>query len=77
MVEIREDLESGFVMIDGLRIEGFVDNQACSACGTQRVFFDDFAAFFCPACNRWLEDGCDDSLCNFCSRRPAVPLERS
>ena len=27
-------------------------------------------SYFCPRCEEWIEDKCDDSDCEFCSNRP-------
>ncbi len=32
-------------------------------------------AEFCPQCDRWLVDACDDPQCTYCLLRPALPSE--
>ncbi len=46
-------------------------------CHTRQVYNQEYDAYFCPACNNWLEEGCDDPACSSCSKRPAKPLPAS
>lgn len=32
-----------------------------------------YDAHFCPDCDVWLEERCDDIECDYCSTRPAKP----
>ncbi len=74
---IHEDLAHGTVTIDGVCVPGHIDRErTCSACGSARIYHDDFDAYFCPACNTWLEGACSDPACEYCVRRPAHPLAR-
>jgi hypothetical protein len=51
-IEERDDL----VIIDGFEIDGFIDEErCCSICKINLVYYEDFAAYFCPKCNYWTE----------------------
>jgi hypothetical protein len=71
---IHADDSQNLVMWDGVRLEGWVEEPPCPACGSPRVFWAAYDATFCPGCNRWLEVRCDDPGCVTCRLRPAVPL---
>lgn len=32
-------------------------------------------AYFCPACDAWIEGQCSDPKCSFCQTRPSRPSE--
>lgn len=68
------DQGQNLVIIDGFRLEGWLDQRACPSCREARVYFLVYDAFFCPACNVWLELHCDDPRCDVCACRPARPL---
>jgi hypothetical protein len=71
---IQDDKARGVVAINGYEIPGWVDDRTCARCGARRVYHMGRDAFFCPACNTWLEEACGDTSCSFCSGRPARPL---
>jgi hypothetical protein len=48
---------------------------SCSRCGRAAERSDKHDAYFCPACERWLEAECGDPNCEFCAGRPARPLQ--
>jgi hypothetical protein len=73
-MKIHEDAARGIVAIDGIEIEGWIDSETCPHCTTQRVYYDDHDAFFCPTCNTWIEAPCSDDHCRFCVGRPERPL---
>ena len=62
------------VVIDGFRLEGWIDQQTCRTCGHARVYYLVYDAFFCPACNVWLELHCAEPDCDVCACRPERPL---
>ncbi len=74
MVTVVEDESRSTVTIDGQIIDGFVDDKTCATCGTRRVYYHSFDAYFCAACNAWLEALCSDRSCSYCQNRPATPL---
>ncbi len=74
MATVKEDESHGTVTIDGKTIVGFVDEQRCATCTTERVYYDSFDAYFCPSCNVWLEHGCSGSSCDYCRDRPTAPM---
>jgi hypothetical protein len=45
----------------------------CEDCGDKKRYSDEFDAFYCEKCNKWLESICDDTNCEFCIRRPQTP----
>ncbi len=48
----------------------------CTKCGQQTVYYIyKYDAECCISCNEWLEAGCQDPDCPFCSRRPQTPYE--
>ena len=71
---VRMDTGENLVVIDGFRLEGWVDQAACGACGELRVYYAAYDAYFCAACNQWLELRCEDPGCDVCACRPARPL---
>src|SRR5436305_7277580 len=72
---IVQDNVEHTVVIDGMRIPGSLDeHRRCRTCGSARVYHDDYDAHFCPTCNVWLESACSDPSCDYCRRRPQLPL---
>jgi hypothetical protein len=53
--------------------EGIFIVGPCSVCGSIE-YNEDYDAYYCPNCNKWLEDECGDPECEFCSGRPEKPL---
>jgi hypothetical protein len=47
----------------------------CPNCENRTVYSIEYDAEYCPKCNEWLEEKCDDSRCQFCYRRPVKPNE--
>jgi len=45
----------------------------CLQCGCPVEYSHECDAYFCPACNIWLEARCGDPACEFCSERPPRP----
>lgn len=63
------------VTIDGHRIPGWISgNGRCATCGAPKVYHEHYDAFFCPACNAWLDEACADQSCAYCRGRPLAPL---
>ena len=67
--------EGGTLLINGKNYEGFVDDGFCSKCSEQRIYSDQYDAFFCAGCNEWSEDVCNDPNCGYCNGRPWKPLD--
>lgn len=55
--------------------KNFLDKN-CKQCGCSVCFNEGFDAFYCPECNIWLENICDDASCFFCPQRPERPLKK-
>jgi len=34
---------------------------------------EEFDAYYCTTCDKWLEKQCSDPKCEFCSKRPKKP----
>ena len=75
-MSVTMDERENLVLIDGFRLEGWIDKRSCPTCGEARVYYLVYDAFFCAACNAWLELRCDDPACDVCACRPARPLGR-
>ena len=71
---IHADESQHLVMWDGIRLEGWIEDPPCPACGGPRVYWAAYDATFCPGCNRWLELRCADPGCLTCRVRPEAPL---
>ncbi|AVK84272.1 hypothetical protein C3943_12180 [Lysinibacillus sp. B2A1] len=72
-MKIKED---GYkVIIDNFVFDGQVEqDNFCTKCKFNLVYYDDFDAYFCPKCNSWIESKCSDSKCKYCFKRPEKPL---
>ena len=44
-------------------------------CEDIKQYSDKYDAYYCNACNIWLEDKCDDPECEFCPKRPICPKD--
>ena len=76
-MELRED--GNTVIVDSRVISGFLaDDRSCQFCqAAQSVYFDEFDAYACPYCNRWLEEACGDLACDRCTNRAATPFVKA
>lgn len=64
------------VSVDGEVVQGWVaDGSACPKCNATKIYHEGFDAHFCPECNEWQEPACSDPECDYCSQRPAHPLQ--
>ncbi|MDD5937418.1 MAG: hypothetical protein PUC36_00165 [Clostridiales bacterium] len=45
----------------------------CPKCGGRTDYSRTYDAFFCPKCDAWLEETCEDPNCKFCAGRPLRP----
>ena len=50
-------------------------NGRCQYCGGPRQYDSGRDAYWCQACNRWLEPKCGDKTCDYCTHRPKTPGE--
>jgi hypothetical protein len=48
-------------------------NYHCEQCGTDEQYSERYDAYFCPTCDIWLNDACDNPDCGFCVSRPEKP----
>ncbi|MCX6792735.1 MAG: hypothetical protein NTY12_01800 [Candidatus Falkowbacteria bacterium] len=71
--KIAEDSDAMIVMIDDIKIEGWILNTKCD-CGAFQVYCEKYDAEFCPQENTWLNVGCGDANCEYCKVRPRKPL---
>lgn len=50
--------------------------KTCQECGAMsRLYHEEFDAYFCIVCDKWLEKKCNDGDCEFCAKRPKKPSE--
>jgi hypothetical protein len=54
-------------------IEGWPADTFCPECGRDAVYYLDYDATCCLACNRWIAFHCPDPGCDHCRLRPARP----
>ena len=40
----------------------------------EKDYSEEYDAYFCGTCNKWLEDKCNDPECEYCPARPATPM---
>ncbi len=71
---ILADGSERLVMVGSLRLEGWLEEPPCPACGAPRIYWVAYDATFCAECNRWLELRCPEPDCDVCRIRPATPL---
>lgn len=45
----------------------------CPNCQIQAVRDEKYDAYFCKACDLWVEPTCSDEFCTFCAHRPKKP----
>lgn len=45
----------------------------CPHCGKRTSFNCQFDAYYCPNCDIWVEEKCDNPNCEYCSNRPDKP----
>jgi hypothetical protein len=48
---------------------------ACPDCGGEVLYCDFRDARYCPSCDNWTEQACDDPECDYCPGRPLKPSE--
>jgi hypothetical protein len=49
-MKVTKGAENGVLLIDGHKIDGFVDDKLCPHCSESRIYFNDYDAFFCASC---------------------------
>lgn len=47
----------------------------CPHCGAPVCYAPEYDAYYCEACDLWLEEACDDPSCRFCAHRPERPSQ--
>ena len=47
----------------------------CPVCESEKIYSTKYDSYFCELCNAWLEKGCADPECEFCSQRPKYPSQ--
>lgn len=73
-MRIIEDDNTCEVLIDDIRIEGFIHDEKCKKCNNFIIHHEKYDAYFCAYCNEWLEEKCGDPHCEYCKSRPDRPL---
>jgi len=46
-------------------------------CGNKRKYSDEYDAYYCDSCNKWLEAKCNHPECEYCPNRPENPVNKS
>lgn len=46
---------------------------SCERCVSDLLYCDVHDAYFCPICDRWIEDVCGDPGCTYCPGRAMKP----
>ena len=49
--------------------------QFCEFCGEALLYSWRHDAYFCPECDIWTDEPCDDPRCKYCADRPERPSE--
>ncbi len=75
-MKVIEDFETDEVIIDDIRIAGFISDDKCSICDNYLIYYEKYDAFFCAYCNEWTGFKCSDNNCEFCKDRPERPFDR-
>ncbi|SMO67844.1 hypothetical protein [Melghirimyces algeriensis] len=65
------------VVYNGMSILGVITDKTCPICGEAQVYSDEYVAYCCLLCNRWLEESCGNPECETCLERPVTPLTDS
>lgn len=52
-------------------------NAFCKACDSEKKYSHKYDADYCELCNKWLEEKCNVSECDYCSHRPEKPSQVS
>jgi len=73
-MKIIEDIDKEEVIINGIRIEGFITDEKCLKCGNFLILYKKYDSYFCAYCNEWTEGRCGDPNCFYCNDRPEKPL---
>ncbi len=73
-MEIFEDTDNEIVIINNVKIEGFMLEEECDKCNNFLILYEKYDAYFCAYCNEWKEDTCGSTNCEFCKDRPERPL---
>lgn len=47
----------------------------CTKCFEYPVYNERYDAYYCPACDKWQDNACDDSTCFYCVGRPDKPSQ--
>ncbi len=75
MANVIKGEENGVLFINGHKFDGIIDDTLCPKCSESKIYSDDYDAYFCAACDEWLESACSDATCQFCRSRPIKPLD--
>jgi hypothetical protein len=43
-------------------------------CEDKKSYSQEYDAYYCKSCDKWLEDKCDDPNCEYCTTRPQTPV---
>lgn len=57
--------------------DGEKTSQVCDKCGQNLYLSYIYDALYCPNCNEWKEEACDNPNCEYCAGRPLKPMNTS
>jgi len=46
----------------------------CSHCLEPLEYSEEYDSTYCPECNQWSEEPCEDDECEYCAHRPPRPF---
>jgi len=47
----------------------------CDDCNEALLYFCKYDADFCPQCDKWISENCNDPACSYCAGRPETPRD--
>ncbi|MCZ2258935.1 hypothetical protein [Sporosarcina sp. G11-34] len=69
----RKEIEGTFLMKNGKILKLHELSTHCEECLDPLGYNDEHDSLFCPACDEWRQDLCQDPNCEDCLGRPAKP----
>jgi hypothetical protein len=52
-----------------------MNDRLCKNCGSEIQYNNQYDAYFCELCNKWLEESCGNPTCDYCNERPEKPSQ--
>lgn len=70
--ELKNDRQ--VILNDKWIIGGIILKERCPICNNRLIYNDKYDCNFCPECNEWSTQKCQDPECCYCRTRPETPL---